>query len=200
MVGRTTECETLASFIFTSLDGFYEGPHGELDWPVVDQEFPRLCLPPARQGRHDWLRSRHVRAHGGVLADRAGHGERSRHDVSDERKGEACLLDDAHRREFGQGAPCSAARLQTTYQRSRLPPARNCLSSAAHISDRQLGAGRRPRRATRDGLPNHSRPGPIALRGSEESHLAHTPSCQAIRLWEPRTHLPTVAHPDISRP
>jgi dihydrofolate reductase len=30
---------TLASFIFTSLDGFYEGPNGELDWPTVDQEF-----------------------------------------------------------------------------------------------------------------------------------------------------------------
>jgi dihydrofolate reductase len=31
--------QTLASFIFTSLDGFYEGPDGELDWPIVDQEF-----------------------------------------------------------------------------------------------------------------------------------------------------------------
>jgi dihydrofolate reductase len=30
---------TLASFIFISLDGFYEGPNGELDWPIVDQEF-----------------------------------------------------------------------------------------------------------------------------------------------------------------
>jgi dihydrofolate reductase len=30
---------TLASFIFISLDGFYEGPDGELDWPVVDEDF-----------------------------------------------------------------------------------------------------------------------------------------------------------------
>jgi dihydrofolate reductase len=30
---------TLASFIFTSLDGFYEGPNGESDWPIVDEEF-----------------------------------------------------------------------------------------------------------------------------------------------------------------
>jgi len=30
---------TMASFIFISLDGFYEGPNGELDWPNVDQEF-----------------------------------------------------------------------------------------------------------------------------------------------------------------
>ena len=30
---------TVASFIFASLDGFYEGPNGELDWPIVDQEF-----------------------------------------------------------------------------------------------------------------------------------------------------------------
>jgi hypothetical protein len=29
---------TLASFLFISLDGFYEGPNGELDWPIVDQE------------------------------------------------------------------------------------------------------------------------------------------------------------------
>ncbi|HZM56894.1 MAG TPA: dihydrofolate reductase family protein [Acidimicrobiales bacterium] len=29
----------IASFIFISLDGFYEGPGGELDWPNVDAEF-----------------------------------------------------------------------------------------------------------------------------------------------------------------
>jgi dihydrofolate reductase len=30
---------SVASFIFISLDGFYEGPNGELDWPDVDSEF-----------------------------------------------------------------------------------------------------------------------------------------------------------------
>ena len=30
---------TLASFIFISLDGFYEGQNGESDWPIVDREF-----------------------------------------------------------------------------------------------------------------------------------------------------------------
>jgi dihydrofolate reductase len=30
---------TLASFIVTSLDGFYEGPNGEFDWLVPDEEF-----------------------------------------------------------------------------------------------------------------------------------------------------------------
>jgi hypothetical protein len=30
---------TLASLIIISLDGFYEGPNGELDRPIVDQEF-----------------------------------------------------------------------------------------------------------------------------------------------------------------
>ena len=30
---------TLASFIITPLDGFYEGPNGEFDWPIVDEEF-----------------------------------------------------------------------------------------------------------------------------------------------------------------
>ncbi|HEY1990689.1 MAG TPA: dihydrofolate reductase family protein [Acidimicrobiales bacterium] len=29
----------MASFIVTSLDGFYEGPTGELDWSNVDEEF-----------------------------------------------------------------------------------------------------------------------------------------------------------------
>ena len=30
---------SLASFIFTSLDGFYEGVNRELDWPIIDEEF-----------------------------------------------------------------------------------------------------------------------------------------------------------------
>jgi dihydrofolate reductase len=35
---------TLASFIFISLDGFYEGPNGELDWPTVDGEFDEFAV------------------------------------------------------------------------------------------------------------------------------------------------------------
>lgn len=35
---------TLASFIFTSLDGFYEGPNGELDWSNVDAEFDEFAI------------------------------------------------------------------------------------------------------------------------------------------------------------
>ncbi len=31
--------QTVSSFIFISLDGFHEGPNGELDWPNVDAEF-----------------------------------------------------------------------------------------------------------------------------------------------------------------
>jgi dihydrofolate reductase len=34
----------LASFILTSLDGFYEGPNGELDWPIVDHEFDDFAI------------------------------------------------------------------------------------------------------------------------------------------------------------
>jgi dihydrofolate reductase len=34
----------LASFILISLDGFYEGPNGELDWPVVDEEFDDFAI------------------------------------------------------------------------------------------------------------------------------------------------------------
>jgi dihydrofolate reductase len=29
----------LYSFMVVTLDGFYEGPNGEFDWPVVDDEF-----------------------------------------------------------------------------------------------------------------------------------------------------------------
>jgi len=35
---------TLASFIITSLDGFHEGPNGEFDWPIVDEEFRDFAL------------------------------------------------------------------------------------------------------------------------------------------------------------
>jgi dihydrofolate reductase len=35
---------TLASFIFTSLDGFYEGPNAEIDWPIVDEEFREFAI------------------------------------------------------------------------------------------------------------------------------------------------------------
>jgi len=35
---------TIASFIFTTLDGFYEGPNGELDWSNVDEEFDEFAV------------------------------------------------------------------------------------------------------------------------------------------------------------
>ena len=35
---------TLASFIITTLDGFYEGPNGEFDWPIVDEEFNDFAI------------------------------------------------------------------------------------------------------------------------------------------------------------
>src|ERR1700722_19837585 len=35
---------TLASFILTSLDGFYEGAKGEFDWAIVDEEFDDFAV------------------------------------------------------------------------------------------------------------------------------------------------------------
>jgi dihydrofolate reductase len=35
---------TLASFVMTTVDGFYEGPDGEFDWPVVDDEFNTFAV------------------------------------------------------------------------------------------------------------------------------------------------------------
>ncbi len=35
---------SLASFIITSLDGFYAGPNGEFDWPIVDKEFNEFAV------------------------------------------------------------------------------------------------------------------------------------------------------------
>jgi dihydrofolate reductase len=34
----------LCSFHVTSVDGYYEGPKGEFDWPVVDEEFNQFAL------------------------------------------------------------------------------------------------------------------------------------------------------------
>jgi dihydrofolate reductase len=35
---------TLAAFIITSLDGFHEGPNGEFDWAIVDEEFRDFAI------------------------------------------------------------------------------------------------------------------------------------------------------------
>src|SRR5580700_7072691 len=35
---------TLASFIVTSLDGFYEGSNGEFDWMIPDEEFNEFAV------------------------------------------------------------------------------------------------------------------------------------------------------------
>lgn len=35
---------TVASFIMTSLDGYYEGPNGELDWSTVGAEFDDFAV------------------------------------------------------------------------------------------------------------------------------------------------------------
>lgn len=35
---------TLASFIIISLDGFYEGPKGEFNWAIVDEEFRDFAI------------------------------------------------------------------------------------------------------------------------------------------------------------
>jgi dihydrofolate reductase len=35
---------TVSSFIITSLDGFYQGPNGEFDWPIVDEEFKDFAV------------------------------------------------------------------------------------------------------------------------------------------------------------
>jgi dihydrofolate reductase len=90
----------VASFIFISLDGFYEGPNGELDWPNVDAEFNDFAVRQLDEadtlgfGRATY---EHVAA---LLADRAGHGERPGRHLADERQGEARLLHDAHRRKL----------------------------------------------------------------------------------------------------
>ncbi len=32
------------AFIVTTVDGYYEGPNGEFDWPVVDEEFNEFAV------------------------------------------------------------------------------------------------------------------------------------------------------------
>ncbi len=60
---------TFASFILISLDGFYEGPNGEFDWPVIDKEFDDFAIRQLDGAADPRVRSRHLRTHGRVLAD-----------------------------------------------------------------------------------------------------------------------------------
>ena len=39
------------AFLVASMDGYYEGPNQEFDWPVVDEEFNEFGIRPARRGR-----------------------------------------------------------------------------------------------------------------------------------------------------
>ena len=75
---------TLASFIFTSLDGFYEGPNGELDWPIVDQEFNDFAARQLDEADTIAFGRATYEHMAGLLAYRAGQGERSGHDFADE--------------------------------------------------------------------------------------------------------------------
>jgi dihydrofolate reductase len=34
----------ILAFLVTSVDGYYEGPNGEFDWPVVDDEFNQFAI------------------------------------------------------------------------------------------------------------------------------------------------------------
>ena len=51
---EATSMRTLASFILISLDGFYEGPNGEFDWPVVDEEFGDFAIRQLDAGGRPW--------------------------------------------------------------------------------------------------------------------------------------------------
>ena len=64
----------LASFIFTSLDGFYEGPNGEIDWPSIDEEFNDFAVRQL-DGPDTLVFGRATYEHmAGLLADRARRG------------------------------------------------------------------------------------------------------------------------------
>ena len=39
----------IVAFIVQTVDGYYEGPNGEFDWPNVDAEF-NVVLDPAHRG------------------------------------------------------------------------------------------------------------------------------------------------------
>jgi len=67
-----TEIEMRKVFwqMMVSLDGFMEGPNGELDWHVVDDDFMRYVMEYGEGDRHHPLRARDVSDDGVVLADR----------------------------------------------------------------------------------------------------------------------------------
>ena len=189
--------QTLASFIFTSLDGFYEGPNGELDWPIVDQEFNDFA---ARQlddadtiafGRATYEHmaaywpTEQAEANDPAMTSRMNDKEK----IVFSSDAHGCELVGDHRRSRrGYRAntdPHGWCRKGTAGDRQRAP-------------DCQPRAGRHPRRTAHHGLPDCARPGPVALRGSEEPRLALTHSCEGVRFRQPRAHLPTVAAPELS--
>lgn len=186
---------TLASFIFTSLDGFYEGPNGELDWSIVDEEFNEFAVRQLDEadtlgfGRATF---EHMAAYWPTEQAEANDPA-----ITSRMNGEARLLDDAHRRELvrDHSSPRRGDRARTGDQGCC---GRRIARDRQRSSDCQPRAGWRPRRAARHGLPDRARSGPVALRGSQEPRLPHAPSRQAVRLRQPRAYLPTVISPELS--
>lgn len=60
------------SFMVASVDGYYEGPNQEFDWPNVDQEFNEFALEQLDEVDTLLIRASHVSGDGNLLAAACG--------------------------------------------------------------------------------------------------------------------------------
>jgi hypothetical protein len=151
---------TMASFIFISLDGFYEGPNGELDWPNVDAEFNDFAVRQLDEadtlgfGRATY---EHMAAYWPTEQAMANDPAITSR-MNDKEK--LVFLHDAHRRKL-VGDHRRARRGDRARTRAKGCSGQGSARDRECASDRQPGAGRCPRRTPNHDLPDRARPGAI---------------------------------------
>ena len=154
---------TMASFIFISLDGFYEGPNGELDWPNVDAEFNDFAVRQLDE------------------ADTLGFGRATYEHMAAYWPTEQAMANDpaitsrmndkeklvSPRRsptQTGRGPPsCEARRgeaIEHVPELKAAPGKEVLVIGSAHLTA-NLAQGRCPRRTPNHDLPDRARPGAI---------------------------------------
>jgi dihydrofolate reductase len=150
----------MASFIFISLDGFYEGPNGELDWPNVDAEFNDFAVRQLDE------------------ADTLGFGRATYEHMAAYWPTEQAMVNDPAVTSRMNGMEklvfsttlTDASWSGTTVMRGEAVehvrgaqgrPGQGGAHNRECASDRSPGAGRCPRRASNHDLPDRARPGPI---------------------------------------
>ena len=151
---------SMASFIFISLDGFYEGPNGELDWPNVDAEFDDFAVRQLDEadtlgfGRATY---EHMAAYWPTEQAVANDPAITSRMNDKEKLVFSTTLTEAN------WSKTTVMRGEATEHVPRLKaaPGKELLAARERASDRQPCAGRCPRRTSSHDLPDRARPGAI---------------------------------------